>query len=86
MSFEPERALQYWDGLDDLVGAIALRGERIRQLVLFSLSTLIFLTLCLGGVVLAFAEPPLALATAVLLLVALMYRHATSRRTLEISA
>ena len=86
MSFEPERALHFWDSLDDLAGAIALRGERIRQFVLFSLSTLIFLVLCLGGVLLAVTEPPLALATAVLLLVTLMYRHATSRRTLEISA
>ena len=85
MSFEPERLLQYWDSLDDLAGAVALRAERIRQVVLFSFSTLIFALLVVAGIALAVIEPPLALAIAVLLLVTLMYRHATGRRTLEIS-
>lgn len=86
MAFEPERALELWDNLDDLVGAVALRAERIRHVVLFALSTLFFMMLLLGGIALAVTEPPLALAIAVLLLVRLMYRHATSRRTLEITA
>ena len=86
MSIEPERALQYWDDLDDLVGAIALRGERIRQLVVFSMATLVFLSLLLAGIALAFSEPPLALATVVLLVVHLMYRSVTRGQRLEITA
>ena len=78
MPLEPERALQYWDDLDDLVGAIALRGERIRQLVLFSATTLLFLSLVLAGIGVAMSEPPLALAIVVLLFVTLMYRTVTN--------
>ena len=86
MSIEPERALQYWDDLDDLIGAIALRSERIRQILLFGISTLIFALLVSAGIVLAVVEPPLALAITVLLLVTLMYRSVTGRMALEISA
>ena len=86
MRIEPERALEMWDDLDDLVGAVALRSERIRQLTLFALSTLVYLLLVLAGIGLAMTKPPLALATGVLLLVTLMYRSVTSGRGLEISA
>jgi hypothetical protein len=83
---EPERALQVWDDLDDLVGALALRAERIRQHVLFAIATLVFASLVFAGILLAVAEPPLALAIVVLLLVTLMYRAVTGRQRLEISA
>jgi len=86
VSIEPERALQYWDDLDDLVGAVALRSERIRHILLFAASTVAFLLLLFAVIVLALIEPPLALATTVLLVVALMYRSATGPRRLEISA
>ena len=86
MSIEPERALQWWDDLDDLVGAIALKSEPIRKCCLVALATLIFSMLVVAGVALAFIKPPLALATTVLLLVALMYRTVTGRGTLEITA
>ena len=86
MSIEPESFLKWWDDLDDLAGAIALRGERIRQWFLLGLATLIFSSLVMAGILLAFVEPPLALATTVLLLVVLMYRAVTGRSTLEISA
>jgi len=84
VSIEPERALQYWDDLDDLVGAVALRSERIRHILLFAASTVAFLLLLFAVIVLALIEPPLA--TTVLLVVALMYRSATGPRRLEISA
>ena len=86
MSIEPERALQYWDDLDDLVGALALRSERIRHILLFAISTVTFFLLLTAAIALALIEPPLALATMVLLVVALMYRAATGPRRLEISA
>ncbi len=86
MKIKPERALQWWDDLDDLVGVLALRSERIRHWCLFGVATLAFALLVLAGILLAFVEPPLALATTVLLLVVLMYRAVTERSTLEISA
>ena len=86
MSIKPERALQYWDDLDDLVGAVALCGERIRRFLLFTVATLLFALAIAGGIVLAVVEPPLALAITVLLLVALMYRAVTGQVGLEINA
>ncbi|MEO1201906.1 MAG: hypothetical protein AAFX10_04300 [Pseudomonadota bacterium] len=86
MSFEPERALQWWDDVDDLVGALALKSERIRRWILVALATLVFALLIAAGVVMAVLEPPLGLATSVLLLVVLMYRTVTGQHTLEINA
>ena len=73
-----ERVLQYWDDLDDLVGTIGLVAERIRRLVLFILYTAFVATLQLGGILLALAEPPLALAIVTILFVTLLYRSATN--------
>ena len=86
MSIEPERALQCWDDLDDLAGAVALCSERIRRLLVFSIVTLLFVLSVAGGIALAFVEPPLAAALTVLLLVALMYRAVTGHVGLEINA
>ena len=73
-----ERVLQYWDNLDDIVGAICLKAEHIRSFVLFALGTAFFCVMQLGGILVALTEPPLALAIATILLVTLLYRTATN--------
>ncbi len=73
-----EKLLQYWDNLDDLIGAIGLVAERIRRLVLFGVYTTCVGVLQLAGIVLALATPPLALAVATILFVILLYRSVTN--------
>ena len=73
-----ERVLQYWDDLDDIVGAICLKAAQIRSLVLFALYTALIGVLFLGGILVALTKPPLALAIATILLVTLLYRTATN--------
>ena len=72
-----ERFLQYLDDLDDLVGAVWLVSERLRNI----LWLVVFLSLGAiagyGSVTLALSEPPLALAIAVSLFVILLYRSVT---------
>ncbi len=75
-----ESVLQFWDDLDDLVGAARLSAERLRRLCLFALSTLLLMALIGAGIALAFREPPLAMAAATLLFVSLMYRSVTGPR------
>jgi hypothetical protein len=74
---EMERALQYWDDLDDLLGVVGLIAESIRRLAIFTITTAIFLAAMFAGVSIALAEPPLALAIVILLLVTLLYRSVT---------
>ena len=78
-----ERFLQYWDDLDDLVGAIGLVSERIRGLLHAVLFVFAGLALHAGGIWLALKHPPLASATAILLFVLLLYHLATSRTPLK---
>jgi len=59
-----ERVLQYWDDLDDIVGAFRLIAEYMRNLVLFALCAALVISLQLGGILLALNEPSLAMATA----------------------
>jgi hypothetical protein len=73
-----ERVLQYWDDLDDVIGAVGLIAERIRRLILFVASTVLAGTLQLGGIMLALAQPPIAMAIVTILLVTLMYRTVTN--------
>jgi hypothetical protein len=75
-----ERVLLYWDDLDDIVGAFALMAERIRNQLLFALSTTCVVGLQTGGIWIALREPPLALAIATILLVTLLYRETTNPR------
>ncbi len=72
-----ERLLQYLDDLDDLFAAIGLLAERIRSLLWLLFSTVAALAVAAGAILLALAEPPLALATAILLFVTLLYRSVT---------
>ncbi len=64
--------LQYWDNLDDLIGALRLKTEQIRRIVLFVLGVLLFGAGMTGGVLLALSDPPLALAVVTLLVIWLL--------------
>jgi hypothetical protein len=73
-----EFILQYLDDIDDMVGAFGLIMERLRRLALFLISVLLLLTAAVAGVWLAFAHPPIALATSTVLFVTLLYRSVTA--------
>jgi len=73
-----ERVLQYWDNLDDLVGALYLKADYMRSLAFFALATAAICLLHLGGILIALTKPPLAMAIVTLLLVTLLYRTATN--------
>ena len=81
-----ERILQWYDDLDDLIWAVGLLGERIRGGIYSLVVTVLLLAIQIGGILLALRHPPLALATAMLLFVALLYRSVTkSHLPLEIA-
>jgi hypothetical protein len=81
-----ELLIQWLDDLDDLVAAFGLYREQIRNALVTMLSTLFVLLVQVGGVILALAHPPLALAAALLLFVSLLYRSVTSsHQPLEIA-
>ncbi len=73
-----ERLLQYLDELDDVVYAMALIVERVRTLCGFVFSILLMLTAQAAAVYAAVTNPPLAVAVASLLAVALLYRGVVS--------
>ena len=73
-----ERLIQWLDDLDDLVYMVGLIGERFRRGLRSLLMTGFLLTIQIGGVLLALRHPPLAMATAMLLFVSLLYHSATS--------
>lgn len=79
-----ERLAQLLDDLDDLFYMIGLLSERIRTAGVSLLMIGAALLGLAGGVYLALIHPPLALATAIILFVALLYRSVTSPR-LEIA-
>ena len=79
-----ERLIQLLDDLDDLISIVGLLSERIRSALLSLLITCAGLAIQVGGILLALRHPPLALATAMLLFVSLLYRSVTSPR-LEIA-
>lgn len=72
-----ERFAQYWDDFDDLIGMVGLCAERIRRMALFVVSTLLFLAIVLGVILVALMDPPLALAVATILVIQLTYRTVT---------
>ena len=73
-----ERLIQWIDDLDDLVGVIGLARERIRAIVLAFIFAVASLTFQVAGILLALSHPPLALATAILMFVTLLYRSVTT--------
>lgn len=72
-----ECLLQYLDDIDDLVGAIGLLIEPIRRVLLAFAATFLAITSVAGGVLLASVHPPGALATCLLLLLALVRRSSS---------
>ena len=72
-----ERFLQYLDDLDDLVGAVWLISERLRNVVWLVVFLSLGAVAGYASVTLALSEPPLALAIAVSLFVILLYRSVT---------
>ena len=72
-----ECLLQYLDDLDDLYAAFGLVWERLRRMLLKTISTLMVLAVAAGAVALALSHPPIALATSTMLFVILIYRTVT---------
>jgi len=71
---------QWLDDLDDVVSSMGLLAERFRNFCIASSIFAISLSLQVAAVLLALRHPPLASATATMLLVFLMYRSATAQR------
>jgi len=69
--------LQYFDDLDDLYGMAGLIIERLRRSFYTLCSYLLIAVVAVAGVWLALLHPPIALATAILLFVTLLYRSVT---------
>lgn len=72
-----ERFAQFWDDFDDLIGMVGLCAEHIRRTALFVVSTVLFLAIVLGIILVAMMDPPLALAVATILAIQLTYRTVT---------
>ena len=79
-----ERFAQFLDDLDDVVYAVGLMRERFRTFLVTCLVAIAGPVFTVSGVLLALRHPPLAMATAMLLFVSLLYRAVTSPR-LEIA-
>jgi hypothetical protein len=71
-----EIIIQYLDDLEDLFYAFALKWERIRRAIRFTLFVIASMLFQAFGVFLALSYPPFALAIAALLLVGMLYRGA----------
>jgi len=69
--------LQYFDDLDDLYGMAGLIIERLRRSLYALCSYLLITAVAVAGIWLALLHPPIALATALLLFVTLLYRSVT---------
>ena len=72
------------DDLDDLVYMAGMALGRIRKILFLVLLGPLAIALPVAGVLLALVHPPLALATAILLFVSLLY-HTVTSPPLEIS-
>ena len=70
--------LQYLDDLDDLYGAFGLVWERLRRAIIGLFTLTMLLAGAAGGVALALAHAPIALATGTVLFVILLYRSVTA--------
>ena len=72
-----ECLIQYLDDLEDLFYAVPLVAERIRSIMKLLLFSVLAVLIPVGGVLLALAAPPLALAAVFMTLSVLLYRAAT---------
>ena len=72
------------DDLDDIYGTLGLLWERARNIVGLATVVCLLVAIVAAGILLALAEPPLALGTAILLFTTLLYRVVTNP-SLEIS-
>ena len=70
-----ECIVQFLDDLEDLFWAVALKWERIRRTIRFALFVATSVLFQFLGIFLALSIPALAVATASLLLVGLLYRQ-----------
>jgi hypothetical protein len=77
-----EIVTQWLDDLDDFFGAIGLIRERLRNLLIGLSSLAIALLVPAAGIGLALRHPPLALASAIILFVILLYRSVTEPHSL----
>jgi hypothetical protein len=71
---------QWLDDLDDMISSVRLLSERFRNFCIALICLAASLLVLFAGVWLALEHPPLASATATILLVTLMYRSATAPR------
>ena len=71
---------QWLDDLDDMISSMRLLSERFRSFCISLFGLASALLVLFAGVLLALEHPPLASATATILLVTLMYRAATAPR------
>ena len=71
---------QWLDDLDDVISSMRLLSERLRSFCIALIFLASLLLVQIAGVLLALEHPPLASATATILLVTLMYRSATAPR------
>ena len=73
-----ERLLLYWDDLDDLAGAAALKLEAVRRVGLCMLKILAMVAFGVIAMSMATVEPEFGLASVTLLFVVLLYQRVTS--------
>ena len=72
-----EFLLQYLDDLDDLYGVFGLVWEKVRRVLLRSVSIVMIAAVAAAAIGLALLHPPIALATSTMLFVILLYRSVT---------
>ena len=70
--------LQYWDNLDDMIGAVRLVAERLRRFVLFTFIAATYMAFLYGCLLMALLDPPLALAVVTILAMWLLYHSVTN--------
>ena len=75
-----EIIVQWFDDLDDVISSMRLLSERLRSFCIALIFLASLMLVQIAGVLLALEHPPLASATATILLVTLMYRSATAPR------
>ncbi|HNP65969.1 MAG TPA: hypothetical protein PKH39_18720 [Woeseiaceae bacterium] len=75
--------LQYLDDLDDLYGMAGLIVERVRRFAILTITCLLLASGAAVGVWFAAVHPPMAVASSILLFVALLYRSVTSAHRLR---